>query len=334
MRRPPLVSSPLRWPIGVLALTALTLTARCGGGGAPAEPPPPVFRERQVLTSMSVSLTPASVPAGQSATAALAALDQHGQPMTVGATGWESSRIDVATISAAGVVTALATGTTIISARVGSVEGKSSFVVTPPPQPPLVASVTVSPTSTLLEVGKTRQLFATPKDFAGAPLPDRAVLWRSSAPEIATVSANGLVTARASGTALIEATSDGTVGGTGVVVTGLLDPDVEVTVALPIPGTVVGDTVTVVATARSPATVSSVVAFVGGRQTALTFGPIGSGRGSGWSGLVDLATLATGPYELVVTATDSRDHRGAASLAIDRNPTVAGGTRGGQTGNK
>src|SRR2546425_4885011 len=93
-----------------------------------------------------------------------------------------------------------------------------------------VASVTVSPASASLAVAATQQLSATLKDAIGTILTDRAVTWTSSNPAAATVSASGLVTALAAGSATISATSE---GGQGT-------PMVSVTTPPPVtkPGTV------------------------------------------------------------------------------------------------
>jgi hypothetical protein len=70
-----------------------------------------------------------------------------------------------------------------------------------------------------LEPGNTLQLTATVRDGNGNVLDGRAVTWASSAPAVATVSLSGLVTAVASGTALVTATSDeGKTGGAVIIV--------------------------------------------------------------------------------------------------------------------
>src|SRR2546427_1473286 len=72
-----------------------------------------------------------------------------------------------------------------------------------------VASVVVSPASANMSVGGTTQLSATPKDAAGNVLAGRLVTWTSSSSAIATVSAGGLVSGAAVGSATITATSEG-----------------------------------------------------------------------------------------------------------------------------
>jgi uncharacterized protein YjdB len=82
-----------------------------------------------------------------------------------------------------------------------------------------VASVTVSPPSASVQVGRTVQLTATPKDASGTPLTGRVVTWASDDSAVARVSATGLVTGRAAGAATVTATSEGTTGTSAITVT-------------------------------------------------------------------------------------------------------------------
>ena len=112
---------------------------------------------------------------------------------------WSSSNNAVATVSASGLVTAVAPGSATITAE--TVNGlKATCVVTVNAIPP--TSITVSPTSATLDVGATRQLTAT---VLPSNATDKSVKWSSSNNAIATVSASGLVTAVAPGSATITA---------------------------------------------------------------------------------------------------------------------------------
>ena len=75
-----------------------------------------------------------------------------------------------------------------------------------------VATVTVSPASAAILVGGKAQLAAAARDSAGNVLIGRVVTWASSAPAVATMSASGLVTGVAAGTATLTATSEGQSG--------------------------------------------------------------------------------------------------------------------------
>lgn len=79
-----------------------------------------------------------------------------------------------------------------------------------------VATVTVSPQSTPLAPGATVQLAAALADSLGASLNGEPVSWGSSNIAVATVSATGLVTSVAAGTATITATSGKAAGSAAI----------------------------------------------------------------------------------------------------------------------
>ena len=89
-----------------------------------------------------------------------------------------------------------------------------------------VTGVSLSPTSANISVGDTRQLTAT---VAPANATNRNVSWSSSNPSVATVSAGGLVTAVASGSAAITVTTqDGSFAATtAVTVPVVVVPDTQ-----------------------------------------------------------------------------------------------------------
>jgi uncharacterized protein YjdB len=79
-----------------------------------------------------------------------------------------------------------------------------------------VASVSVSPSSSNLQIGGTVQLSATTRDANNNVLTGRVVTWSSSNTGVSTVSASGLVTAVAAGNATVTALSE-TKSGTAAV---------------------------------------------------------------------------------------------------------------------
>jgi len=81
-----------------------------------------------------------------------------------------------------------------------------------------VASVRLTPTSVVLDLGATRQLTAVALDEAGNTLEGLAVQWTTDAASVATVSASGLVRALTSGYADITATVGGKSATTAVTV--------------------------------------------------------------------------------------------------------------------
>src|SRR2546422_1932529 len=114
-----------------------------------------------------------------------------------------------------------------------------------------VASVTVSPATPSLAVGRTLQLAATPTDSAGNPLSGRVVTWATSATSVATVSAAGLVTGVAAGTATITATSEEKGGIATITVSNV--PVASLTVSLATAGILVSKTVQLTATPKDAA---------------------------------------------------------------------------------
>ena len=123
-------------------------------------------------------------------------------------TTWTSNKPGTATVDPTGLVTAVDSGTAIITATSEGISGRATVTVSLVP----VAVVTVTSSRTNPMVGQTAQLTATPTDAGGNALPGRAVTWTSSDPTVATVDANGLVTVLNSGSVTINALIDGTTG--------------------------------------------------------------------------------------------------------------------------
>src|SRR5437773_2676233 len=111
-----------------------------------------------------------------------------------------------------------------------------------------VASVAVSPVAAGLTVGATTQLTATPEDSTGTALTGRAVTWATSNPAVATVSASGLVTGVAAGSATITGTSEGQSGTSAITVTNV--PVASVTVSPTTASLTVGATTQLTATPK------------------------------------------------------------------------------------
>lgn len=97
--------------------------------------------------------------------------------------------------------------------------GGDSSTVSGPPPAVAVATVTVTGSPTALVAGTTLQLTATMLDADGNVLTGRTVTWSSSDTTVATVSSTGLVTALASGSASIQATSEAKTGSITVSIT-------------------------------------------------------------------------------------------------------------------
>ncbi|HET9515374.1 MAG TPA: Ig-like domain-containing protein [Gemmatimonadales bacterium] len=84
----------------------------------------------------------------------------------------------------------------------------------------VVGRVEVDPSSAALIIGEELQLSAAPMTASGIPVPNRSIAWSSLAPDIASVSEEGVVTAHSKGQADILAVVDGTSGTASVNVAG------------------------------------------------------------------------------------------------------------------
>lgn len=122
---------------------------------------------------------------------------------------WASSAPSVATVDAAGLVTAVGAGDATISvvddvSGVASAARSSIVTVTPP----ALRALAVTPPTSAVVTGNTRQLavLGTFSDGSTSPVLAATVTWRSSAPSIVSVSASGLVTGLAPGLATISVT--------------------------------------------------------------------------------------------------------------------------------
>ncbi len=115
---------------------------------------------------------------------------------------WSSSNAAVATVSAAGVVTAVSNGTATIT--VTTADGKKTATCTVTVITP-VTGVTLNKTAASLLVGATETLTATVNPTNAT---NKAVTWTSSDAAVASVSAAGVVTAQAVGTATITVTTE------------------------------------------------------------------------------------------------------------------------------
>lgn len=88
-----------------------------------------------------------------------------------------------------------------------------------PPEPPRATAITVTPAAVALTaLANTAQLSAEVRDQNGRVMAGATVSWTSISPGVATVDANGLVTATGNGTATINATSGGASGNAAVTV--------------------------------------------------------------------------------------------------------------------
>jgi len=210
------------WRTSVAAMAAWALA--CDSGGSEPNTPPVAS---VVVSPSSVELK--SIGATQQLTAT--PLDASGTAVPGRSVSWATSNAVVARVSANGLVTGIAAGTTTVTATSEEKLGTALVSVATPP-PATVAEVVVTPPSPSAWVGRSQQLTATTLDAAGATLSGRAVTWSSLDVSVATVGTSGVARGVAAGTVTITATSDGKFGAVsltsanppaGVILTGIYD---------------------------------------------------------------------------------------------------------------
>ena len=131
-------------------------------------------------------------------------LDQAGRPLAGRAVAWSSSNDSVASVSPAGLVTAVGDGAATITATSEAASGSASITVAQAP-----ATLAVAPdAATLTALGQTQQLAASGQDANNNAIQSPQVTWTSSGPAV-SVSASGLVTAMGNGTATVTAAANG-----------------------------------------------------------------------------------------------------------------------------
>ncbi len=156
-------------------------------------------------------MTPATVDlAALGATVQLSAevRDQNGQAMAGAAVTWASGTAAVATVSAFGLVTAVANGTGAITATSGSASGSATVTVAQE-----VSAIAVVPDAATVVEGDTLRLAATATDANGQAVTGVEIVWASGDTAVAVVDAAGLVTGVGDGQAEVTATTAGITGG-------------------------------------------------------------------------------------------------------------------------
>lgn len=161
------------------------------------------------LTSVSVSPAASSVVIGATQQLTASPFDQNGNPFAGATVTFTSSDPAVATVDGTGLVTGVSVGSATVtaSATSGAITVSGTATVTVVPEPPVLSSVSVSPTVARISIGGTRQFTASPLDQSSLPFAGSTVSWTSSNPAIASVNASGLVTGVSVGTTTISATA-------------------------------------------------------------------------------------------------------------------------------
>ncbi|MXX71018.1 MAG: hypothetical protein F4Y73_04025 [Gemmatimonadetes bacterium] len=182
---------------------------------APTDPGARLPAVVPVPTTVTVTPSLASLSSlGETAQLAVQVLDQNGNAMAGVTVTWSSSAADVATVSGAGLVTSTGNGGATITALAGTASGTATVRVQ---QLPAVTGI--APDSlNLAAPGDTATLLATVSDANGNVIEGAEVAWASADPGVATVAADGLVTAVSVGSTTVTATAGDAEAETAIVV--------------------------------------------------------------------------------------------------------------------
>ena len=171
-------------------------------------------------TIVSITLSPTSAQIKPTATQQYTATGTFGDNSTGDVTSqvtWVSSATNIATISTAGLATAVALGTTNITAKSGSVISPASVLTV---SNKTIVSISVSPQNLTLTAGSQQQ-YTAQASYSDGSFGDitNSVTWNSSSTLVATItSPGGLATAVATGTTTITAALSGVIGTTQLTV--------------------------------------------------------------------------------------------------------------------
>jgi uncharacterized protein YjdB len=236
------------------------------------------------------------VVAGTSFQLSAVARSAAGGVLTGRAVVWTSKNA-LATVSPTGMVQTVGAGDVEITATVEGVSATLPVQVLVP-----VATVQIIRARDTLIVGGTMQMRAVARSAAGDSLGGRTVTWTSSSSSHASVSADGLVTAKFVGNVLITASVEGR---SASFILRVLPPVASVTVTAPFAGMYPGQTLQLAATARDE----------GGSE--LPDRPITWSTSDPSRATVDSAGVVTGVGQGEVTiAATSENVKGAITLQV------------------
>lgn len=189
---------------GNATITAASSTGRTAAAAITVAAP------AAAINTLTVSPTSASLAVNQTVTI-VPNVNKAAAAVTT-SNAFTSSNTAIATVDANGVVTAVAPGVATITVAVtGTGTGyttttlTSAATVTVTALPSGITALNVQPSSLVMGLGTTAQLSASVQQPAGAAAAQ--ITYGTTAPSIATVSASGVVTAVAPGTAVITVTA-------------------------------------------------------------------------------------------------------------------------------
>lgn len=251
-----------------------------------------------VLTTLQVSVNPASIAIGATSQASAVGRDQLGNVIGTGNITWSAT--GSATINANGVITGVSSGNATITATAGAISAQAAITVVSNTPGLVLTSMSISTPGTSVLVGSTLQATVLGRDQNGAAYPTGALVW-SATGTAATVSQTGLITGVLAGLSTVRATAqNGVTISTDVTVTGGNGPSALTDIIVTVPTTLaVGQTVRVLVQGvdqYGAATPVGPVAFYSDPLYVATFTQFGdiTGVHPGTSTISIVATTATG----------------------------------------
>jgi uncharacterized protein YjdB len=153
-----------------------------------------------------IEVTPAgdTLAPGESRRLVATAYDALGGVDSTASFDWRSDPADVVVVSSTGVAVAHSLGTARIEAVSRGQSGQATITVRELP----VFAVEITPPLVELSIGDTVRLTATVKDSLARPLQTKTVVWSSLVPDVASVSATGLLLGLSAGETRVTATSE------------------------------------------------------------------------------------------------------------------------------
>jgi hypothetical protein len=157
----------------------------------------------EVIDAATIDVTPARAtlagPAGTTYPVSAVVKSSKDQPVPLRPT-WDSSNPKVVTVSPEGVITSVADGNALVSARVGELQGGLDVSVIIHD----IARVVVRPATALVRVGDSQKFEIVAYGPDGGRLENAMARFQSSNPAVATIDGDGVAVGVAAGTATIR----------------------------------------------------------------------------------------------------------------------------------
>ena len=221
MHRPSPSGATSRLGMPLAAFLCVTM-ASCGGSDVPTGP-------ADGIDQALISVTPEAIrldALGDTARATARVIDATGDALGGGWTTWSSSDPSIVSVRSDGLITAMGPGSAQVVVQVDDLVGYVSVSVVQVPW-----TVEVDPVTPILNgPGDTLQAVGIARDRLGAPVEGVPFVWTTADASVAHVGEDGLLTAVATGTTTLTATSGPLTASVPVTVTAVpgslsTDPD-------------------------------------------------------------------------------------------------------------